>query len=113
VGDIAAARQARRLRFPGQPRVIVLYHPAQYPLARALGARHQEAELWYLRREGDVGGDELADLDQLARQRAAVSRDITEPAALAEAEHALRLRLRELEIITHRPFVPGARIERP
>lgn len=29
------ALQARRLRFPGRPRVFVLYEPEQYPLARA------------------------------------------------------------------------------
>lgn len=111
VGDIAATRQARRLRFPGHPRVIVLYHPGQYPLARALDARY-EAQLWYLYRAGDAETAELAELDQLACHRAAAAYDVTEPGALSEAERALRERLRELEIITHRPFVPGARIER-
>ena len=41
-------RQARRLPFPGRPRMIVLYHPAQYPLARALLAHDEELELWYV-----------------------------------------------------------------
>ena len=41
--------QARRLRFPGEPRVFVLYRPRQYPLARALLGVHEPAELWYVR----------------------------------------------------------------
>ena len=34
VGDGLAATQARRLRLPGVPRAIVIFHPLQYPLAR-------------------------------------------------------------------------------
>lgn len=103
-------RQAKRLRFPGRPRVVVLYHPVQYPLARALIARHEGAELWYI--GGDAGElpdepgyarEELIELDQLARSRA---RQTIRP-----DDDALRYRLRELEIISHRPFVPGARID--
>ena len=44
----APMRQAKRLRLPGELAVIILYHPAQYPLARALCAQHEDAELWYL-----------------------------------------------------------------
>jgi hypothetical protein len=108
--DTLPARQARRLRFPGRPRVMVLYHPIQYPLARALIARHEGCELWYIR--GDAGDvpeqpgyahEELIELDQLARARA---RQTIRP-----GDDALRNRLRELEIISHRPFVPGARID--
>ena len=33
VADALAAVQARRLRLPGVPRVIVIFHPLQYPLA--------------------------------------------------------------------------------
>ena len=36
VGDGLAATQARRLKLPGVPRVIVIFHPLQYPLARGL-----------------------------------------------------------------------------
>jgi hypothetical protein len=108
--DMLPARQARRLRFPGEPRVLVLYHPSQYPLARALVARYAECELWYigldreqlLDRPGYDPG-ELADLDQLARGRA---RQMISP-----GDDALRYRLRELEIISPRPFVPGGRIQ--
>jgi hypothetical protein len=47
LGDRIAAAQARRLALPGEPRAVVIFHPLQYPLARALLARHPEAELWY------------------------------------------------------------------
>ena len=46
--DSISLRQARRLRFPGQPRLLLLYHAAQYPLARALCARYEDLELWYV-----------------------------------------------------------------
>jgi glycosyltransferase involved in cell wall biosynthesis len=49
VTDGLAATQARRLRLPGEPRVIVIFHPLQYPLARGLIAQHPDAELWYWR----------------------------------------------------------------
>src|SRR4051812_35185184 len=49
VADGIAATQARRLRLPGIPRVIVIFHPLQYPLARGLIAQHPDAELWYWR----------------------------------------------------------------
>jgi hypothetical protein len=49
IGDGLAATQARRLRLPGVPRAIVIFHPLQYPLARGLIARHPDAELWYWR----------------------------------------------------------------
>ena len=49
VGDGLAATQARRLKLPGVPRAIVIFHPLQYPLARGLIARHPDAELWYWR----------------------------------------------------------------
>jgi hypothetical protein len=37
------------LRLPGVPRVIVIFHPLQYPLARGLIAQYPDAELWYWR----------------------------------------------------------------
>lgn len=108
--DQLAARQARRLRFPGDPRVLVLYHPAQYPLARALGARYA-AELWYLPTGESRGQDDaLSEMDALARERAVrtVSLNAVEPSR--EQNQELREHLVELEIISARPFVPGARI---
>ena len=47
VGDGLAATQARRMKLPGTPRVIVIFHPLQYPLARGLIAQYPDAELWY------------------------------------------------------------------
>ncbi|HEY6888456.1 MAG TPA: hypothetical protein VI300_11770 [Solirubrobacter sp.] len=49
VADGLAGIQARRLRLPGTPRAVVIFHPLQYPLARGLIAQHPEAELWYWR----------------------------------------------------------------
>ncbi len=46
--EATTARQAARLRLPGRLRLLVLYHPAQYPLARALSSQHEDAELWYV-----------------------------------------------------------------
>jgi hypothetical protein len=45
--DGLAVVQARRLRLPGFPRALAVFDPLQYPLARALGALHPDAELWY------------------------------------------------------------------
>lgn len=47
LGDGLAASQARRLSLPGEPRAVVIFHPFQYPLARAIIARHPGCELWY------------------------------------------------------------------
>jgi hypothetical protein len=103
-------RQARRLKLPGRPRLIVLYDPAQYALARALSSRY-EAELWYFapqRSEHPEWDEEMLDSDQLARERAATVLRVDEP---GEGDR-LHERLRELGVISHRPFVPGARIDR-
>jgi hypothetical protein len=101
--EAAALRQARRLRLPGEPRLVVLYHPRQYPLGRAICARHHPAELWYVHQE-DPGP--LADFDELARERAVRVIHTGEP----EDTDALRRRLLELEVINPRPFYPGGRI---
>src|SRR3954452_25011868 len=55
VADGLSAGQARRLKLPGVPRAILVFHPLQYPLARALIAHHPDAELWYWRRETPEG----------------------------------------------------------
>jgi hypothetical protein len=47
VADGIAAVQARRMRLPGFPRALIVFHPDQYPLARALRQLHPDAELWY------------------------------------------------------------------
>ena len=108
-------RTARRLKFPGEPRVFVLYHPRQYPLARALWARYEQAELWYVRPipEQLLAADpreELGFFDELARERAGETRVLSQTAKPHELRQTLRARLLELEIISSRPFVPGARV---
>lgn len=113
--DISAIRQARRLHFPGQLRVVVLYHPRQFHLARMLSARH-EAELWYVCQDSyqpETAGDEHAELRVLHDLAREVASGILVPgtAATARADNQpLRERLVELEIISQRAFVPGARI---
>lgn len=113
--DAAPVRQAKRLRLPGAPRVIVLYDPDQYRLARALLARYDGAELWYLRREPSDGAEgeepdpDWLELDRLALERAGPPNTFT---ATEAAEEPLRERLRETGIISSRPFIPGARVER-
>ena len=109
--DMAAAMQARRLRFPGTPRVFVLYDPVQSPLARALLGVHDQSELWYARREpAEFAGDEPRELDYLARARAEhllVVRADGDP----RTEHQpLRDRLIELGVISAQPFIPGVHV---
>ena len=115
--NAAELRQARRLRLPGRLRMIVVYHPAQYPLARALCARHDGAELWYLPpRRSDVRGrdaEETRELllsDSLARDRS--TRTLTETPRGESYDDPLRLRLRELEVISARAFMPEAHFGR-
>ena len=114
--DAISLRQARRLRFPGEPRLLLLYHPAQYPLARALCARYEDLELWYLSpgrpdRPDPATADQAdareAALDVLARERARQVLPVTEAGSVDDAP--LRERLRELDVINPRAFLPGAR----
>jgi hypothetical protein len=115
--DSISLRQARRLRFPGQPRLLLLYHPAQYPLARALCARYEDLELWYVSPPGRQDRPDPATagqpdpreaaLDVLARERARQVLPVTEAGVVDDAP--LRERLRELDVINPRAFLPGAR----
>jgi hypothetical protein len=81
VGDGLAATQARRLKLPGVPRVIVIFHPLQYPLARGLIASHPDAQLWYWRWDRDEAAydatprqrERLGDLHLAASLRAEVN----------------------------------------
>lgn len=111
--EALSARQARRLRFPGVPRLLVVYHPLQYPLARALRAYHDEAELWYvppdpatLRPEGGLQVDELLDLDRLAREHARRTLTVGAGGEPTLQDESLRVRLRELGVVSPRPFFP-------
>jgi len=117
--DSISLRQARRLRFPGQPRLLLLYHPAQYPLARALCARYEDLELWYVSPGRQDQPDQPAAgqpdpreaaLDVLARERARQVLPVTEAGVVDDAP--LRERLRELDVINPRAFLPGARAAR-
>ena len=117
--DSISLRQARRLRFPGQPRLLLLYHAAQYPLARALCARYEDLELWYVSpgrqdRPGQPTASQPdpreAALDVLARERARQVLPVTEAGVVDDAP--LRARLRELDVINPRAFLPGARTAR-
>ena len=110
VREGAAGRQASRLRLPGEPRLLVLYHPAQYPLARALCARYEDTELWYIPpgRESLEAAEQES--DDLARARAT---QVLEPGPDGAVDDAsLRGRLRELGVISPYAFVPGARARR-
>jgi hypothetical protein len=103
-----SARQAGRLRFPGRVRLLVLYHPAQYPLARRLIAHYDGVELWYIapgREELKAADDrDLQSFNALARERATQVLAVTETGGVDDA--ALRERLRELGVISPYAFVP-------
>jgi hypothetical protein len=111
--DVVSARQARRLRFRGEPRLFVLYDPREYPLARALLAVHEQAELWYFQPDAKMtAGEDLIALDENARARA-VRVLVANPDGDPRAENQpLRTRLLELEVISHRPYIPSARTVR-
>src|SRR4051794_33473515 len=78
VADGLSAGQARRLKLPGVPRAILVFHPLQYPLARGLIAHHPDAELWYWRRETEADRvsrrrrERLEELDLAASLRASL-----------------------------------------
>ncbi len=85
-GDMIAARQAKRLvralrRDRGEPRVVVIFHPLQYPLARALLGLCPGSELWYGRwdryeRAYDASParrERLEELHTLAAERSALT----------------------------------------
>lgn len=115
--DAISLRQARRLRLPGRLRLLVLYHPAQYPLARALSACHEGVELWYipparqaLETADETDRRELLAFDELARERARQVPAVTELGAVDDV--ALLTRLRELDVISSYAFMPGGRRRR-
>jgi glycosyltransferase involved in cell wall biosynthesis len=95
VGDLLAMTQARRLakRLHGEPKVVVIFHPLQYPLARALLARFPDCELWYSRWDRYEEAYDasprlrarLRELHELAAQRSALTFAASEE--LARLEH--------------------------
>jgi hypothetical protein len=67
--DALAGVQARRMRLPGRPRVVVVFDPLQYPLARGIVGVHPDAELWY-GPAGEPQDERLRTLHELACERA-------------------------------------------
>jgi hypothetical protein len=92
LGDGIAARQARRLvrglkQRAGTPRVVVIFHALQYPLARAVMDAAPGCELWYWRwdryeRAYDASPKLRDRLDEL--HRAAAARATMIPAVSGE-----------------------------
>jgi hypothetical protein len=73
-----ARRQARRMRLPGVPRAVAVFHPLQVPLAEALLQRDDAAEVWWLP-SGEAGGLREHELAALAETLAGFTRTL-EPA---------------------------------
>ena len=69
--DALAVLQARRMRLPGFPRALAVFHPLQYPLARAVMGLHPDAELWY-GALGEPPSEPERALHALAAERAAL-----------------------------------------
>jgi hypothetical protein len=115
--DMQAIRHVRRLRFPGEPRVIVLYDPRQYHLARAL-CTHYQAELWYSRPEAlpapgsKAEEEDMVIQDQFASEMASGTLTPGEREDARADNEPLRRRLVELDVINARPFVPKGRVAR-
>jgi hypothetical protein len=94
IADGVAAAQGRRLRLPGTPAAVAIFHPLQYPLARAVLSRHPDAELWYGRWDryeeaydaSERMRERLRTLHDLARERADLVFVASE--ALADLERA-------------------------
>lgn len=72
IRDGVASGQAKRLlkRLPSEVRAVAVFHPFQYPLARAIVGR-AGCELWYGGAE-PAGDDAAGDLHRLALERAAL-----------------------------------------
>lgn len=94
LGAGLAAGQARRMRLPGVPRVVVIFHPLQYPLAVGLLARYPECELWYSRwdryEEAEDANPKLrrriVELHEAAAGRAALTFCVSDALARIERE---------------------------
>jgi hypothetical protein len=80
-GDRIAMTQARRLakQLPGVPRVVVVFEPLQYRLARAVIARHEGCELWYAPGGATYADGVAAELDARARERSVFGFDPSPP----------------------------------
>ena len=85
-----AIGQAKRMRLPGRPAAVAIFHPVQFFLAGALIARHDGAELWYGRPDLELGVH--GELDTTAASQAALTGTPEQLLALAP------LRMAELGI---------------
>jgi hypothetical protein len=102
-----AAGQARRMNLPGIPRVVVIFHPLQYPVARAIIAQHPDAKLWYAEPPVHLDTEppprlarRIAELDHMASLRAQFRFDsLEEPGSTArERNQVLWERLEALGV---------------
>ncbi|MEO8690867.1 MAG: hypothetical protein ABI611_21955 [Solirubrobacteraceae bacterium] len=90
-----AVGQAKRMRLPGMPAAVAIFHPLQFYLAGAMLARHPAAELWY----GEPEPADAAAHEQLhtaAAARAALTFPVTADLDITR----LQLRMAELGIMT-------------
>ena len=88
-----AVGQAKRMRLPGTPAAVAIFHPLQFYLGGALLARHPTAELWYGEPEPEERG-RLEELHTVAAKRAALRFGVTPDLDITP----LRLRMVELGI---------------
>jgi len=89
-----AVGQAKRMRLPGTPAAVAIFHPLQFYLAGALLARHHGAELWYGEPEpAERGG--LEELHTAAAERAVLTFPVTPDLDITP----LRLRMVERGIL--------------
>ena len=109
--EMAAALQARRVRFPGDPAYSCSTTPGNIRWRARFLVSTTHAELWYARPDrAAFAGDERRELDYLARARAEHLLVITADGDPRAENQPLRDRLVELGVISHQAFVPGARI---
>jgi len=113
--SLARALQIRYEQPLATRRLLKLGQQATFDEATA----GQKVDVWYFRpdphalaEEGGYPREELLELDQLAMERADRTVHEGTDEVLQAQTASLRDRLRQLGVITHRPFVPGARIGR-
>ena len=88
-----AVGQAKRMRLPGTPAAVAVFHPLQFYLGGALLARHPTAELWYGEPEPEER-ERFEELHTAAAKRAALTFPVTPDLDITP----LRLRMVELGI---------------
>jgi hypothetical protein len=89
-----AVGQAKRMRLPGLPAAVAIFHPLQFYLAGAMLSRHPGSELWYGEPEpGEAAA--YAQLHTAAAERAALTFPVTADLDITP----LQLRMAELGIL--------------